>query len=205
MVDWLRNADKAVYLVDVLTLLNDGEEAFATQKAMGDATLAVFHRPSSWFKRAGRFLFWTDVDEVLLLATQGDRVPTTMHKNIKKLLIEMHGDAIRRLGKEATKTCSVCTAISTTKQQKANEKGASRLFGWFWNGEKQEWVKQDIMFNGPTLTVPDNWPCYSNPPEKWTDRFSFPKTRVDFPKHANLAPPERGLSDVIRILFDLNS
>ena len=205
VIEWLQKVDKAVYLVDVLTLLNDGEEAFVTQKAMGDATLAVFRSPSSWFKRAGHFLFYTDVDEVQLLATQGDRVPTTMHKNIKKLLIEMHGDAIGRLGKEATKASSVCAAILTTKQLKADEKGSSRLFGWFRDDNKQEWVKQDILFDRPELTVPEKWPCYNRPPETWKNRFSFPKTRVDFPKHANLAPPERGLSDVMRSLFDLNS
>ena len=223
VVKWLASADQAIYLVDVLSLLNDGCDAYATQKAMGDAALSVFsRRAGTAFGRAWNWLFHSRIAGIQLLATQADRVPdlgvnekdqqTNPHGNMKKLLREIHGRAVLVVD-GAKKHFGTVTAVVTTKQK---EKGKSVwLFGPFEGQETdspdKDFPVQFIDENGAPVkerTVPRHWPCDEGDAgaarRAWKPgEYGFAKTKPFFPTHVNIAPVSREMDGVIQRLFDL--
>ena len=213
VVNWLASADQAIYLVDVLTLLNDGCDAYATQKAMGDAALSVFsRRAGTAFGRAWNWLFHSRISGIQLLATQADRVPDGQHGNMKKLLQEMHGPAIRVVD-GAKKHVGTVTAVLTTRQK---EKGKSVfLFGPFegqgTDSTDKDFPVQFIDENGAPVkerTVPLHWPCDEGDAgaarRAWKPgEYGFAKTKPFFPVHVNIAPVSREMDGVVQRLFDL--
>lgn len=211
VVKWLASADKAVYLVDVLTLLNDGCDAYATQKAMGDAALSVFSRRArTAFGRGLDWIFGSRISGIQLLATQADRVPTNQHSDMKALLDEMHGAAIDVID-GAEKYVGTVTAVQTTLQ-KENEKGVW-LYGPFdpENPECKDYPIEFVDKDGNAVkerTVPKHWPCTAGDndvaPHAWErGEFRFNPTKPVFPKHSNLVPDSREMGGVIQRLFDL--
>lgn len=215
VVKWLASADKSVYLVDVLTLLNDGCAAYATQKAMGDAAISVFSRRGrTAFGRAWEWLFDSHVSRIDLLATQADRVPTNQHKNMKKLLDAMHG-AKARVVDGAKQYLGTVSAVSTTLQTADGKRVL--LHGPFHNGNEEpsapnravEFVDKEGN-PSPRITVPEHWPCNDKckgiHERNWREgEFTFPFTMPVFPESSNLVPITRGMTDEIQRLFDLTA
>lgn len=212
VVKWLESADKVVYLVDVLTLLNEGSAAYSTQKAMGNAALNIFSRQAkTTFGRGWEWLFDSRADNIQLLATQADRVPKNQHGNMKKLLDQMHGQAVRSV-EGAKYSIGIVTACSTTKEE--TDKKTVKLRGMFvneknrGNKEKNESLISFVDKHGisdPTRTVPAFWPSETpGAARNWTSgEFQFDKTHPKPLMRDNSVPPQREIVQVIKALFDL--
>lgn len=212
VVKWLASADQAIYLVDVLTLLNDGCDAYATQKAMGDAALSVFSRRArTAFGRAWDRLFDSRIAGIQLLATQADRVPDGQHEDMKRLLRAMHGNAILVVD-GAKKHVGTVTAVLTTMQNEIEK--SVWLHGPFECSDndpmKKDFAVQFVDSSGGPIkerTVPSRWPCEGDAgtaPREWQPgEYGFWRTKPSFPTHVNIPLVSREMDGVVQRMFDL--
>jgi uncharacterized protein len=81
-----RDVDRQIVLVDVLRVLNAGEEAFADQRRALDIILGTFR-----FGRRSllRRLFGARIDRVLFAATKADHVPALQRDHLEALMADL--------------------------------------------------------------------------------------------------------------------
>ena len=81
-----RNVDRQIVLVDVLRVLNAGDEAFADQRLALETILAAFR-----FGRRSllRRLFGARIDRVLFAATKADHVPAVQRDHLEALMAHL--------------------------------------------------------------------------------------------------------------------
>src|SRR6516225_9395721 len=81
-----RSVDRQIVLVDVLRVLNSGEEAFADQRLALEAILSAF-RFGRWSLL--RRLFGARIDRVLFAATKADHVPALQRDHPEALMANL--------------------------------------------------------------------------------------------------------------------
>lgn len=102
--------DRQVVLVDVLRMLNAGEEAFVDQSSALATILRVFR-----FGRHGflRRLFGARIDRVLFAATKADHVPAVQRDHLEALVADMV--AVPRLRAEQLHARVAATALASIR------------------------------------------------------------------------------------------
>lgn len=122
MERWLRGAQKMIYLVDVLTLLQSGADAWEAEKKYADAAIgALCPHVGNILGRTWRYLknvFWrTQINAVYVVATKSDLVVSNSDRtNLKKLVDELVGRTLPFLANDIKTATFSCAAICSTKE-----------------------------------------------------------------------------------------
>lgn len=131
MERWLRGAQKMVYLVDVLTLLQAGADAWDAEKKYANAAIGalcphdgnLLGRSWRWIKN----LFWhTQINAVYVVATKSDLVVSNADRtNLKRLVDELVRGTLPFLASGIKTGTFSCAAICSTQEVKGenNERG----------------------------------------------------------------------------------
>ena len=132
--NWLCGAQKLVYLVDVLTLLQAGADAWSAEKRTMDAAFgALCPRSGNLLSRMWRWtkgVFWrTQINSVYVVATKADLVATNSDRtNLKSLVDELAGNTLSFLASGIKAETLSCAAVCSTEEVLA-QGGARALRG----------------------------------------------------------------------------
>lgn len=122
MEGWLRGAQKMVYLVDILTLLQSGADAWDAEKKYADAAIgALCPHGGNVLGRTWRYLknvFWrTQINSVYVVATKSDLVVSNADRtNLKRLVDDLVGGTLPFLAAGIKASTFSCAAICCTKE-----------------------------------------------------------------------------------------
>jgi len=122
MEQWLRGAQKMVYLVDILTLLQSGADAWDAEKKYADAAIgALCPHGGNLLSRTWRYLknvFWrTQINAVYVVATKGDLVVSNADRtNLKRLVDDLVGGILPFIAGGIKTSTFSCSAVCSTKE-----------------------------------------------------------------------------------------
>lgn len=158
-----RNVDRQIVLVDVLRVLNAGEEAFADHRQALDTILSAFR-----FGRRSllRLLFGARIDRVLFAATKADHVPALQRDHLEALMANLvQAPSLRATAARARVAAAALASIRCT------EDGTDTIDG----------RKVDVVVGLPQggerriRFFPGIVPVTPPPPGFWGERFTeFP-------------------------------
>ena len=159
-----RSVDRQIVLVDVLRVLNSGEEAFADQRLALEAILSAF-RFGRWSLL--RRLFGARIDRVLFAATKADHVPALQRDHLEALMANLvEAPTLRATQAQARVAAAALASIRCT------EDGTDLIDG----------RKVDVVIGLPEGSerrirfFPGVVPVIAPPPGFWGDRFTeFPR------------------------------
>ena len=130
LADWMRSADKLVYLVDILGLLQAGSKACEVERQYAQAAIgALCPRESNLIeraaRRASRFLWRTQIRDVYVVATKADCVwSQTNRDNLVILADSLLGRPLRFLDSKRVKSAVLsCAAVSSTRERSDGSPG----------------------------------------------------------------------------------
>lgn len=196
VVSWLRHADVALYLVDVLTLLAGGTDAYNAELALAPAVLDVFRNRRFGHTFLGRqlaraidALCLTHVSQLLLVAPKADLVPPDQRDHLVALARRLFRQKPYALNIPDVRALS-CAAVLTTRPARERASGADRLHATFADGPRL----------APPLQIPAEWPADDWPP----GRYAYDESLPPFPRRLNQPPPQLGLDDIARLLLRLD-
>ncbi|MGH7046911.1 MAG: YcjX family protein [Stellaceae bacterium] len=106
-----RGVDRQVVLVDVLRVLNAGEEAFLDQSRALATILDMFRFGRHGFLR--RLFGSSRIDRVLFAATKADHVPAVQRDHLEALVADMV--AVPRLRAEQSRASVAATALASVR------------------------------------------------------------------------------------------
>ena len=162
VVEWLADAEKMIYLVDVLTLLQSGAVACDSERRHGEAAIAALCPKTG--NVLDRFLKWTAgllwksrINAVYIVATKSDLVFSSANRDNMTLLAErLLGRPLAFLGEGGVKTGVLsCAAVCSTREVMADGRNALRgkmdgAAGRRDGGDDADvWVPSDVPANFP--------------------------------------------------------
>ena len=194
VADWMENAEKLVYLVDMLSLLQAGGKACTAERQYGEAAIEVLcpRSPDGILSRMGvwakSFLWKTHIHAVYLVATKGDCVWSNQNRDhLATLADDLFRSTTRFLDKRITYVPIPCAAVCSTKERTGGQSG---LEGKILDPQKpdepptlQRWKPSDVPVRLPESS------------EEWDARiaageFNYP---IAFPwfDPVQLCPPKQ--------------
>lgn len=197
VVGWMSGADRLIYLVDVLTLLQSGAKACDSERQYGEASVAaVCPRAGGVLDRLGRWaagLLWrSSVNAVYVVATKADCVwSQTNRDNMALLADSLLGRALKFLDRGRVRADILpCAAVCSTKERTDGRPG---LQGALPDREHpgghaaaRSWTPSDVPSAFPASS--DEWKamieggCFNY-------QFAFPRfdeAQMCPPRHINL-------------------
>ena len=199
---WLHGATTLVYLVDVLTLLKSGPQAWFAEKSYGEAAIRMLcpRRGGNLIKRWGTrlwgLLVQTEIRRVRIVAGKADLVLAGDRDNLGKLAEDLFGNVLDASDARA----SVCAAVSSTEQVTVDQEGTpvpalrgkvDSAFVPAGSGDTQIW------FPSPVPPSPPATACL------WQSRidegaFNYPSTFPVFNPYVGIPPEHLGLNSLVR-------
>lgn len=205
MERWLRGAQKLFYLVDVLTLLQAGANAWDAEKQNVNAAVGVLcPHADNVFARMWRWtkgIFWkTQINTVCVVATKADLVATNSDRTrLKGLVDELVGNTMPFLS-QGVKTMTLSSAaVCSTEEVEGEGTGERGLRGMIKdNGEG----KPELRCWIPS-PVPSNTPASA---KEWEERFMVGDFNYQFAFPAfgtaeSCPPPHLGLNVLAGEIF----
>ena len=200
--EWLTHVNKAVYLVDVLSLLRNGPEAYNAEQSFASQALRMFRRSysdSPIIKLAQRFMgafVRTHADGVYVVATKADMVVGAVNRSrMKELATMMLKTALTDLGLPANqREVLSCASVKTSENHEKNKALTARVR--VDDGESISEITYEVT------DVPMDWPDDAewNLRRKYYDfRPTFPK----FDKKLDRPPHQLGLEALVMRLLSL--
>ena len=170
MEKWLKKAQKMFYLVDVLTLLQAGADAWDAEKQnINAAVSALCPHADNVFARIWRWtkgIFWkTQINTVYVVATKADLVATNSDRTrLKGLIDELAGNTLPFLAQGIKTLTLSCAAVCSTEEVEGEETGERGLRGMIKDSddgkpELQCWIPSP---------VPPTTPASA---KEWKERF----------------------------------
>lgn len=208
MERWLRGAQKLVYLVDVLTLLQAGADAWDAEKRYADAAIgALCPHGGNVFSRTWRYLknvFWrTQINSVYVVATKSDLVVSnTDRTNLKRLVDDLVGGSLPFLATGIKTNTFSCAAICSTKEVSDEQDPTVRGLQGMLKVDGSEPPEYRCAQWIPS-SVPDATPATS---QEWKDKINAGEFNYQFavpPKGAGEVhpPPHFGLNVIVNELL----
>ena len=197
MENWLGDAEKLFYLVDVLTLLRAGPDAWDAEKQNAEAAIAalcphaggVFDRMWRWAKG----VFWKpQINAVYVVATKSDLVVGSANRsNMRRLASELVANTLPFLAPEIKTTSLSCAAVRSTEEVEGGKKGERGLRGIVETSPRSEpevvsWIPPDVPAELPAS--PDDWRARIAAGE-----FDYHRAFPAFSTASSFSPPHLGL------------
>ena len=166
MEKWLGKAQKLIYLVDVLTLLRSGANAWDAEKQNAEAAIGalcphagnVFGRMWRWTKG----VFWrTQINSVYVVATKSDLVVGDVNRNnMKELARRLVDNTLPFLAQEIKRDTVTCAAVCSTEEVEGEDEGEVGLRGMLEmaegaSPELASWIPPPVPTDLPIS--PDDW------------------------------------------------
>lgn len=130
IADWMAGAEKLLYLVDMLSLLQQGAKACDSERQYGEAAIgALCPRRGSALRRLGRWasgvLWQTRIRAVYVVTTKADCVwSRTNRDNLVLLADALLGRALRCVDRTRVSTCILpCAAVCSTRERTDGQPG----------------------------------------------------------------------------------
>ena len=200
--EWLFHVNKAVYLVDVLSLLRNGPEQYNAEQSFAGQALRMFRRTysdSPLLKGVQRFmgaLVRTHADGVYVVATKADTaVGEANRSRMKELANRMLKPALSDLGLPANQMEVLSCASVTTSENHDKERALTARV-------KDDDGKSVVETTYEVHDVPMDWPEedeWNSCREDYDFRPTFPK----FDKKLDRPPSQLGLESLVMRLLSL--
>lgn len=203
IVDWLREADHLLYLVDVLNILKSGTTAYNMERKFGEAVLNLSCPPKA-HSVPGSILqyfesfFLTRLRSAHIVVTKADLAAESDRERLRSLARDLFGKNLRGQNLSGGWSIANCAAVDTI-QYDSDETGEKQR-AWIL-GPDDSW--QSVDFHFPT--VPEHWPRS----DEWDAQIKAgmywsEKTLPVFDGKENAPPPQNGLDDRLKdVLADL--
>ncbi|MBQ2630748.1 MAG: YcjX family protein [Kiritimatiellae bacterium] len=200
--EWLFHVNKAVYLVDVLSLLRNGPEQYNAEQSFAGQALRMFRRTysdSPLLKGVQRFmgaLVRTHADGVYVVATKADTaVGEANRSRMKELANRMLKPALSDLGLPANQMEVLsCASVKTSENHDKERALTARV--------KDDDGKSVVETTYEVHDVPMDWPEedeWNSCREDYDFRPTFPK----FDKKLDRPPSQLGLESLVMRLLSL--
>lgn len=202
MANWLGGAQKLFYLVDVLSLLQSGPEAWDTEKEYADAALTTLCPGRLGFARrvwrwATGVLWRTHINSVCVVATKSDLVFSTANRdNMVALAEEFLGATLDFIDPGVKTSILSCAAVCSTSEVLVG--GERCLKGMLPSGDGagmtlalQNWIPSDVPAAKPSSSAEWNAMIAQG---RFNYQFAFP----GFDASQSCPPPHLGLNTIVR-------
>lgn len=204
---WVSDANKVIYLVDVLSLLRRGPEAYNSEREFAVQALRLFRRTSHDFILADFFLDFlgafvrTRADGVYVVATKSDTVVGDVNRNHMKNLAEtMMGNTLAKLNFPRGQVEVLTCASVLTSDEFGDEKALSARVESAAQDAEGRPVVEEKKYR--VSDVPMDWPDG----DKWlacAAEFDFRPTFPRFDRRTDKPPRHLGLDALVRRLLSL--
>lgn len=200
MSDWLREADRLVYLVDILSILRSGSASVYNQeRKFGEAVLGLFSHHKSYCL-GGAILDYlssmvkTRIKKAYLVVTKKELASEGKTENLRKLADALLGKELRGLmkgiGDRNVRTCAAVDTVISKRDESGQEAAFAKTAP-----DKPEAIYQQV-------NVPDAWPSASD----WKQaieagKFWFDDTYPQFDERENVSPAQSGLDSLMMALL----
>lgn len=200
--DWLEEADRLVYLVDVLGILKKGVSAYNAECTFGSDVVGMFRRSktrvpvfgSIWDVLAG--LFRTRINSAHLVATKADLVAGGRdgRSKMSALAEQILGKAFRELdlGDLNVSACAAVTTVRTLPDK--TPEGVSKTVA----RQKRD-SKEAEEYSQPD--IPERWPTTASQWQEQMEKCWFADPLPLFEERCDAVPPQIGLDDLVRALL----
>ena len=213
---WLSHVNKAVFLVDVLSLLREGPKEYNAEQNFAEQALKIFRRPCSdspilkGVQRLMGAFVRTRADGVYVVATKSDTVVGEQNRSrMKNLAYAMMKPALSGLGLPSGQWDVLSCASVLTAEEYLREKAleARVEVGKAENGKDERTGKPILVpivekKQYSVSDVPMEWPdddAWQRGGENYDFRPTFPK----FDKKSDRPPRQLGLDYLARLLLSL--
>jgi predicted YcjX-like family ATPase len=200
--EWLFHVNKAVYLVDVLSLLRNGPEQYNAEQSFAGQALRIFRRTyfdSPFLKGVQRFMgafVRTHADGVYVVATKADTVVGEANRSrMKELANGMLKPALSDLGLPANQMEVLsCASVKTSENHDKQKALTARV--------KDDDGKSVVETTYEVHDVPMDWP----EEDEWNscrNDYDFRPTFPKFDKKLDRPPSQLGLESLVTRLLSL--
>lgn len=197
--DWLREADRLVYLVDVLNILKSGSAVYNQERKFGEAVLGLFSHHKSYTLGGAIWdylssMVKTRIKNAYLVVTKKDLAASETSENLRKLADALLGKELRGLMKGiGDKNIRTCAAVDTVCSRR-NESGQEVAYA------KTSQDKPETEYE--QVYVPEDWPSGTDWKKAIEDgKFWFEDTYPQFDERENASPAQSGLDDLVMALL----
>ena len=197
--DWLRDADRLVYLVDVLNILKSGSAVYNQERKFGEAVLGLFSHHKSYTLGGAIWdylssMVKTRIKNAYLVVTKKDLAASETSENLRKLADALLGKELRGLMKGiGDKNIRTCAAVDTVCSRR-NESGQEVAYA------KTSQDKPETEYE--QVYVPEDWPSGTDWKKAIEDgKFWFEDTYPQFDERENASPAQSGLDDLVMALL----
>lgn len=202
--EWLSHVNKAVYLVDVLSLLRNGPEAYNAEQSFASQALRMFRRSYSdipILKGVQRFMgafVRTHADGVYVVATKADTVVGAVNRSrMKELASMMLKPTLTDLGLPVNqREVLSCASVRTSENHVENKALTARVR--VKNDDGESIVEKTYK----VTDVPMDWPDE----DEWNScrkDYDFRPTFPKFDKKLDRPPHQLGLESLVMRLLSL--
>lgn len=189
IVDWMRTADKALFLVDVFSCLNCGSQAYNGAKAETDAALDALSRKGIFDVTRlviTRIALPLPRENIRLLITKMDMADDCGRQNLNGLARQMFGKKVQSVTgfPKAEDALLLCAAVTTDEVKKGGSEIKKRIHKGIPDGES------DKPGEGIPKRVPENL-------DEWVGRFPLKRLNPAwFNLRDDLPPKHSGLDKI---------
>jgi predicted YcjX-like family ATPase len=161
IVDWLSGAEKLFYLVDVLSLLQDGPLACDSERRYGEGAIGALCRRTGGmidgiWKWVSGFLWKTRISSVCVVATKADLVLSEYNReNMSMLADNLFGRALafldrRHVSSEILSCAAVCGTKEVVVDGKRGLQGRRECSG---DSSVEIWEPSDVPASFPSSSA----------------------------------------------------
>ena len=197
--EWLHEADRLVYLVDILNILKSGSAVYNQERKFGEAVLELFSHHKSYTPGGAIWdylssMIKTRIKDAYLVVTKKDLAIYEKSDNLRKLADALLGKELRGLmkgiGEGNIKTCAAVDTVSSKRDENEREVTYAKT-----SQDKPETKYEQV-------DVPESWPSGADWKKAINDgKFWFEDTYPQFDERENASPPQSGLDDLVKALL----
>ena len=197
--DWLGEADRLVYLVDILNILKSGSAVYNQERKFAEAVLGLLSHHKSYTPCGAIWdylssMVKTRIKDAYLVVTKKDLAVSETSDNLRKLADALLGKELRGLMKGIGEgNIRICAAVDTVSSRH-NELGQEVPYAKTSQDKPEKPYEQ--------VYVPDTWPSPADWKEAIKDgKFWFEDTYPQFDERENASPAQSGLDDLTKALL----
>ena len=199
LVDWLKNADQLLLLIDQTEILMGGPTMYNDVASICDETIRrLTVEPTALTKALGLgeialsvgLIRHAEISKIGVVSTKVDKILRDDENNVNLLAEDLLEKSLRRLSNVDCKYFG-CAAVNSSERVKDNPQGLAAVL--LNQGDDTEGSSQKMI---EVSQLPDKWPDKRN----WNDYY-FPDFRPHFPDRTNEPPKHRGMEKIVNYIL----